>query len=389
MISVVHVVASLHSSAGGPSRSITQLADSLVKKEQLDVTIFSQKLSFEKAIYSSDKRVKHIELETNSKLSMSLAITPFYKFYKLIKNDKPSLIHIHGVWSLLNHWAILIARFYNIPYFVHTRGMFLPNALKLKIFRKKIAMFFYQRIDLNHAKAIITTSYAERDSLRALGFIKPIAIIPNGIELKNDKNLYYAGNALKKKSNRTILFLSRIHPIKGLLELIEAWAKIQTQGWTLKIAGPDTDNHLREVCSLIDKLDASNSVEFIGEVYDDEKDATFKEADLFILPTRSENFGVVIIEALSYGIPVITTHNAPWSDLEKYNCGWWVEGSSVSLSKAIKHAISLEDSQRSIMSLNAREYVKIYSWNSIANDTLELYFWGVNTGLKPSFLYID
>ena len=389
MISVVHVVASLHSSAGGPSRSITQLADSLVKKEQLDVTIFSQKLSFEKAIYSRDRRVKHIDLETSSKLSMSLAITPFYRFYKLIKNDKPSLIHIHGVWSLLNHWAILIARFYNIPYFVHTRGMFLPNAFKLKIFRKKIAMFFYQRSDLNHAKAIITPSNAERDSLRALGFFQPIAIISNGIELKNDKNLYYAGNSLKKKSNRTILFLSRIHPIKGLIELVEAWAKIQTQGWTLKIAGPDTDNHLRDVCSLVDKLDASNSIKFVGAVYDDAKDAIFKDADLFILPTRSENFGVVIIEALSYGIPVITTHNAPWSDLEKHNCGWWVEGSAESLSKAIKHAISLEDSQRSIMSLNAREYVKIYSWNSIANDTLELYFWGVNTGLKPSFLYID
>ena len=96
-----------------------------------------------------------------------------------------------------------------------------------------------------------------------------------------------------------------------------------------------------------------------------------------------------MLEALSYGIPVIATHGTPWSDLAKYNCGWWVEATESSLANTLQTAILIKDSERIKMSLRASEYVKIFNWNLIASNTSDLYFWSVNGGDKPNFLYTD
>ena len=389
MISVIHVVSDLHSSSGGPSRSIVQLADALAKKEDLLISIFSQKLRATKVINPGDEKVSSLVVNTSSILSHKFSIVAFYKLYKIFKKNKPSIVHSHGIWSLHNHWAVFLARRNNIPLIIHTRGMLMTDALKFKTVKKNIVMSLFQRKDIECADILIATSKAERDSLRDLGFLKPIAVIPNGIEIKNQRNTYQERVALRQDRQRTVLFLSRIHPIKGLLNLVKAWSKISTNGWKLRIVGPDTDGHLKDVVSLADELNISDTIEYLGEVFDEEKSRLYSDSDLFILPSFSENFGVVVLEALSYGIPVITTQNAPWSDLEKYNCGWWVEGTVDSLSRAIKDAILLGDAKRNIMSLRASEYVKIYSWNLIASNTSDLYFWSVNGGDKPNFLYTD
>ena len=388
MISVIHVVSNLHSSSGGPSRSIVQLTDALAKKEELSVTLFSQKLQGEKVMHSKESKVNNIVFKTNSRLSIKFSIVPFYRFYKLVKKNKPSIIHSHGIWTMLNHWTVFLARRNKIPYIVHTRGMLMPQALNFKTIKKNIAMMLFQRSDLKFADILIATSNAERDSLRDLGFLQPIAVIPNGIDLNHFKNTYNSRSDLKKDSQRTVLFLSRIHPIKGILNLIKAWANISTDGWRLKIAGPDEVGHLKDILLLIEELNISHSVEYIGEIIENDKSRVFKEADLFILPTLSENFGIVVLEAMLHGIPVITTKAAPWSDLEKFNYGWWVESTDSALSKALQEAILLEDNERIKMGLRAREYARGYDWNLIAKNTSDLYYWTIKGGNKPNFVYI-
>ena len=386
MISVIHVVSDLHSSSGGPSRSIVQLTDSLGNNDDLLISIFSQKLINQKVINSANDNVISIVINTNSMLSHMFSIKSFFRIYKTFKKNRPSIVHSHGIWSLHNHWAVLLARRNNIPIIIHTRGMMMPNAFKFKNIKKNIAMSLFQKKDIESADVLIATSKAEQDSLRNYGFFNPIAVIPNGIDIENSMKISQRGDQLQDERERIILFLSRIHPIKGLINLIKAWSTIQTDGWKLRIAGPDNYGHLDEIVKLADDLGISDSIEYIGEVEEKDKRHVYQHADLFILPSYSENFGIVVLEALSYGIPVITTYGTPWSDLNKFNCGWWVECTEKSLAKTIKKAIRLDDSERNIMSLNANEYVKIYSWNSIANDTYNLYIWCLKKGEKPNFL---
>src|SRR5208282_2025230 len=129
----------------------------------------------------------------------------------------------------------------------------------------------------------------------------------------------------QKPEIRTVLFLSRIHPKKGLLDLVEAWAGIQRPEaggqwsavggqpkWRVVVAGGDENGHLAEVKAEIRKQKLESSFEFIGEVADEMKWDLYQSADLFVLPTKSENFGIVIAEALACGVPVITTRGTPW-----------------------------------------------------------------------------
>jgi len=386
MISVIHVVSDLHSSSGGPSRSIVQLTDSLANNEDLLISIFSQKLINKKVINSSNDKVVILVVNSNSMLSLMFSIASFFRIYRIFKKNRPSIVHSHGIWSLHNHWAVFLARKNNIPIIIHTRGMLLPNAFKFKNIKKNISMSLFQKKDIESADVLIATSKAEQDSLRDYGFINPIAVIPNGIDIENYREISQKRVQLKEERERIILFLSRIHPIKGLINLIKVWSTIPTDGWKLRIAGPDTYGHLNEIVKLADELGISDSIEYIGEVEGKEKRRVYQDADLFILPSYSENFGIVVLEALSYGIPVITTQGTPWSDLAKFNCGWWVEGTEQSLAKTIINAITLDDYERNIMSLNASKYVKIYNWDSIANDTFNLYFWSMQKGNKPNFL---
>src|SRR6185369_15513882 len=107
------------------------------------------------------------------------------------------------------------------------------------------------------------------------------------------------------------LFLSRIHPKKGLLNLIEAWARLRPKNWELCIAGPDETNHLAAVMRLLGSFGLERQVRFLGELWGDAKSQAFLDSDLFVLPSFSENFGLVIAEALAHGIPVITTQATP------------------------------------------------------------------------------
>ena len=101
------------------------------------------------------------------------------------------------------------------------------------------------------------------------------------------------------------------------------------------------------------------------------------------MPTLSENFGVVVAEALAYGIPVITTRGAPWSDLATYDCGWWVEQGVQPLAVALHAAMSMDDAERLAMGARGREYVRRYDWSNLAGNLADSYRWLLGVGTKP------
>ncbi|MCK4788937.1 MAG: glycosyltransferase, partial [Desulfobacteraceae bacterium] len=293
-----------------------QLADSLADISGVDVTLISQGLTNDLTVHSKSEFIDRHVYESSSRVSLRFGLQIRKELERIMLHQTPSLLHSHGLWLPVNYWAARAARRYNIPLVIHPRGMLEPWALSNKVWKKRLAMLLFQRRDLESATLLIATSLDEYQNIRNLGFSQPVAIIPNGIQLDTVNKGVLPPN--RKSKERTALFLSRIHPKKGLLNLITAWGQLRPTNWRLRIVGPNEGGHLAEVIAAASANGIEDVVDFVDEVDDESKKAVYQNADLFVLPTFSENFGVVVAEALAHGLPVITTRGAPWSDLETY-----------------------------------------------------------------------
>ena len=130
-------------------------------------------------------------------------------------------------------------------------------------------------------------------------------------------------------------------------------------------------------------------MEYLGEVDGEAKTRAYLDADVFVLPTFSENFGVVVAEALAHGLPVITTRGAPWADLETYGCGWWVDIGVEPLVQALREAMALSDDERRAMGERGRDYVRRYDWDNIGQQTIDVYRWVLGQGPQPDCVRTD
>lgn len=384
----LHVTDSLDPRGGGPPRTVVQLTESLAAIPGLQVILTSQVFRGEAAVASKSDRVDRRLCPSNSRLALKLGLPVRGELWRIGKLQQVSLIHNHGVWLPVNHWAASAARYFNVPLIIHPRGMLEPWAMNYKRQKKRLAMFLFQQRDLNTAKLLVATSQAEYQSIRNIGLRNPVALIPNGVELVAlDSG---ANTAADKRSDvRTVLFLSRVHEKKGLLNLIRAWGQLKPAGWSLCIAGPDEGGHLATVLALARELNVGSSVDYVGVVDGAKKSALYCNSDVFVLPTYSENFGVVVAEALAHGLPVITTKGAPWADLETYGCGWWIDIGVEPLVVALQQAIAFTDEQRQAMAQRGREYVRQYNWKSIGQQTADVYRWLLGQGPQPNCVRLD
>ena len=313
-MAVLHAIAGLHPSSGGPSRVVVDGTDALALQPGLVVTLLTpQAVPGSEMLASCCQQVNRVVAEFGLRPGMKLGLPFRRELGRIIRSARPTLIHNHGVWMPLNHWTVSMGRHNGIPVIVQPHGMLEPWALSHKAWKKKLAMALFQWRDLVSARLLVATSNVEYESIRGLGLRQPVAIIPNGVDL--DVGAVPATLAPVERQ-RVALFLSRVHPVKGLLNLVRAWAQLAPAGWRLCIAGPDEAGHLKEVLALVRVLGVQDSVDHIGAVEGSAKTALYNAADIFVLPTYTENFGVVVAEALAHGLPVITTRGAPSADLE-------------------------------------------------------------------------
>ncbi len=386
-VAVLHVIASLDTTQGGPSRTVTALVDALSSETCLDVMLLTQSRKGISNVRSRSALVERHECSSESGLAMRLGLPLKQALHRLAQPDRFQVIHSHGLWLPVNHWACRAARQRALPLIIHPRGMLGPWALQHRAWKKRLVMALYQRTDLKSASVIVATSDDEYRNVRTLGFANPVAVIPNGIVLPELE--MQATHARDNARSRTVLFLSRIHKVKGLINLVRAWSSLQSVGWRLHIVGPDTTGHLQEVMKEAKQLGIDHLIDFTGEVNDSEKAAMYKNADIFVLPSFSENFGVVVAEALAYGLPVITTTGTPWSDLNTYGCGWSVDIGVEPLRRALSEAMQLDDVARKAMGRRGIEYVQHFDWTGIAHQTADVYRWALGQGAKPDCVHLD
>ncbi len=247
-----------------------------------------------------------------------------------------------------------------------------PWALRHHWLKKRVAWWLYQRRDLHRAAMLHATASSEAAQFRRLGLRQPIVVLPNGVDLPTTM----PPRAVNPTGRRRALFLSRIHPKKGLIELVQAWSRLRPQGWEMVIAGTDEGGHEAEVRRAVDAVGLRAEFVFPGAFSDEAKWALYRSAELFVLPTHSENFGVVVAEAMAAGLPVITTHGAPWALLEEQRCGWWIPDDAEGLQKALADALDRPPDHLAAMgSRGAAAVTECFRWDRIGSRMAQAYRW--------------
>lgn len=384
---IIHTLPWLVPEAGGPVRSVTQLCSHLGSR---DISVHLLTLDFGRKFAAPILPTNQVNTTfAPCKLAMGLNAVWAPQFSamlnKICEDHKLTVLHDHGLWLVTNHITASQAKKKQIPLILSTRGMLEPWSLQNSIIKKQLAWRLYQQRNLEIPQVLHATSIEEAENLRQLKLKQPIAIISNGVELPSNG---YKPKKTREKHGHTLLFLSRIHPKKGLIHLINALALVHLPDWQLTIAGPDENNHQCEVEAAIHTAGLQNKVTFLGAVDDEKKWQVYQQADLFVLPTFSENFGIVVAEALAAGVPVITTKGTPWQDLETHHCGWWTDIGIEPLAKVLKIAMNLTDQERIIMGQNGRRLVEQkYSWSDAAQKMTSVYRWMLGEGDKPNCIW--
>lgn len=359
---ILHCSATFDPASGGPARSVPQLALALSRRGG-QVALWSPLAS---AAGIADLRQEE------------MAGIPVFSgdFCQALASFRPDLVHDHGLWQGCHHRVARECRRAGLPRVVSPRGMLEPWALSHKKWKKKIAWWAYQRGDLAAAAFVHATADSEAVNLRRLGLRNEFAVVPNGVTMPGWLDSGPTGKPVSGAGPvyRTAVFLSRIQKKKGLPMLVEAWSKVRPAGWRMRVVGPDEEGHLAEVRHKVAVAGLTTEWSFEGPLFGEAKWDLLREADLFILPTHSENFGIAVAEALAAGTPVITTKGAPWDGLESRDCGWWTEIDAKAISAALADATSLSDRERTAMGRRGRAWVaEAFGWESIADRMLEAY----------------
>ena len=350
---VLHVIGSIFRMGGGPSRSVQGLVAGL---NAAGVETWLMTL-----IHGDEPWVDGVTRFENGG-----------EFEEVVQRVEPDVVHLHGIWSVALHRCAVACRRLGIKYVIAPRGMLEPWSLKQKWLKKRIARWLYQDRDLKSAAALHATAESEAEQFRKLGFKNPIIVSPNGVNVP--KCVLAAKNA---KGAKRVLFVSRMHPKKGVLELVEAWGRLVVSrqssvvsGWECElvytVSGELEREYEAKVKARVRELGLGDQFIFTGALDDEEKWKAYARADLFVLPTYSENFGIVVAEALWAGVPVITTKGTPWKGLEERNCGWWIDTGVEPLAEALKQSLGVSRQSLAEMGERGRRLVEEkYTWDAV------------------------
>lgn len=382
-MNIIHTTTSLAPEFGGPVRIITAICLELARLgNQVTLVYLDFGDDFGQTQLPSHENLHYVECEVKFRIGMRPVWVPEYrsKLIDVIAEKGNLVIHDNGIWLPYSGVLHDVAQKQNIPVITSIHGMLEPWPMSYGRIRKLAAWHIYQKSRLEKNVLLHATSNFEAENLRKLGLTLPIVVIPDGTIIPEQASLPKPERSDKK----TLLFISRIHPKKGLLNLVEAIDYLRPSDWRVVIAGYDENNYQAVVEKAVLDAGLGDYFTFVGPVDDQQKWGLYNSADLFILPTHSENFGIVIPEALAVGTPVITTRGTPWKDLVENNCGWWVEPTVSGLIESLENAFSLDDHQLKQMGKNGRKMIEEkYSWPAIAARLEDIYRWILDGGPQP------
>lgn len=288
-----------------------------------------------------------------------------FTLIKIIK--KTDICHFFGGWDLFHFFFTNVAFLMRKKVIIHPLGFYEPWCLNEKKLKKKLALMLYQKRILQKADLIHCASEMEKKNLLKLCDNLKTKVIPYGIS-----NIFFNKDVKRKKIKKKAIFFSRIHPKKGLENLINVWIKINNKEWALDIYGPCEDkNYYKYLISLVGK---NNLINFFKPIYNNfNKINLFKNYDFMILPTKNDSFALVILESMACGLPVLTNYNTPWSSIKKLNAGWYVADTNFALNRTLKKIFKLKSKNFFIKSENSYKLAKKFRWNTVYSSYIDAY----------------
>jgi len=371
---ITHVIHGLGNPSAGPTYSLRELATGLADRgNQVSVLTLPPAPSH----WPDNVELKIFDGVMRRPIGYSLN---FHREIRRISLE-PSILYFVSLWRLTNLYSGCLRRSRAAKIVVAPRGSASSYTFQKNRLGKSAWWYLLQRPALTQVDCFHATAVNEYEDLRAAGIDKPVCVIPNGIDIPPILRI-------AKPDRRKLLFLGRINHVKGVGLLLPIWRRLQETfpDWDLTIAGPLGSSYANQIMADARNLGCER-ITFPGQLLGDAKARAYAEADLFVLPTYSENFGLVIAEALSHGVPVVTTRGAPWPGLHEHRCGWWTEIEEASIYAGLSEAMSKDRRDLSEMGQRGRDWMaRDYSWPQIVEKTQITFEWLLHGAARPSWV---
>jgi glycosyltransferase involved in cell wall biosynthesis len=294
--------------------------------------------------------------------------------------NNADIVHTHFLWSYPQAMAARMALKRQKPLVQTIHGSLFPEALAKSSFVKSIWYKFIDGPALQEAQCVVATSESEAKCIERLFSPKRLDVIPNAVEAPNlpekDLAVRRVHDVLGKGEGKYVLYLGNLNPHKNIEKLIRAWSRIQGnwRGHILVVAGPGRKRYILKLQKGIHRLGLSERIKLLGPVYGPDKWTLLYAAEGVVLPSLSENFGLVVAEALYCGTPVVASRGTPWSCLEPEGFGHWVETEDSLLAEAIQDVLSWSTERRKRMAANSQQFIRShFSWEEVAKQYIALY----------------
>jgi len=308
---------------------------------------------------------------------------------RLLKNaiSACDICHVHGIWMPHCLAVRKLALKLRKPIVSSAHGMLERWELANKKLKKQIYSHLFERPSLSHSACLRALSRQEAEDYRNFGLQNPMAIIPNGIDpLEPVDSSDLLSHHPELRDKQVVLFLSRIHRKKGILNLISAWPDVLKRNRTahLLIAGGDCANTEEVARQMVAHYALANCVTFCGTLNGKLKLSALSHATAFCLPSYSEGMSMAVLEALSVGLPVIITKACNVDGVAESGSGYVISNDPETLSETVSECLSLPSSTRAAMSDSARQLARTrYNWSIIGTAMRSVYQWLLG-GPKPA-----
>ncbi len=374
---ILHVVERIDDQYGGPAKSIPYTAWS-ASTEHLRHRIYAGRYTAaDRNSVCEELAIPYQQFDTTGSPKLGFSTGLAKAVLRFVRDHENPVVHIHNSWNFVPFWIWLISCFLDFRIVVSVRGSLFPWSLDQGKVRKKVAWLLFQKRLLKQADAVHVTSDEERAQLEALGISGNLVQIPNGVPIETSHESETAiriANFAPGEPLR-LIFVSRLHAKKGVDILFKALADPRIEfPVELTLAGAFSDDQYRDQIEALDRmLPESVTTKFVGHVDKQRIVELFAQSHLFVLPSHTENFGIAVAEALSYGLPALTTIHTPWHDLKPQNAGYVIDTDKDDLVAALIDFSQRSKEARQEMSQNARALVAAYDWRRLGPSYAEMY----------------
>jgi glycosyltransferase involved in cell wall biosynthesis len=374
-VRIAHLVGRVDTEASGPSYSVSRLCEGLGR--------LGSRVTLHTMEASEGDAPRSYELMVHERNRMGRRFWASSALNRALREDamRADVLHNHGLWIAANGYAVAAVLGTKCRLVTSPRGTLSRAALSHSKLAKRTAWHAGHRRVVQDACFLHATGPGELEDIRSLGLKNPVAVIPNGVDIPEERE----GRDERDGGLRELIFVGRLHPIKGLDVLLRAWRNVQgeARNWRLRLVGPDERGYESVLKRLSGSLGCERVV-FGGPAFGSEKSRAYFRARLFILPSKSENFGMAAAEALAHGVPAVISKGAPWKGVEENGCGWWVEASVDSLTECLKNSLATSPEELKEMGTRGRSWMmREFSWERISRMMLDTYSWAIHGGEAP------